>query len=365
MAFDIKNNKRLGTDDITEVGSDGNETTLQMINQFSNSNVIATQSWVSMMLCRFWTWTKVFCTDIIHVASEVVTANVRTRELHADEIRAKNIILTNENGGMVTLSVGEDGKIDIKHTLCDVFLYRGSSMVREFLYRSKDIVANFVGLTPYQTLLGFVPFVGGKTSEFNGQKCSLLCQADGTDELVDKTLLFNFPQGKVAKSIKVYDANGDEIKSVELPQDAAIKQLTINMPCFKDVESGEIKHVVLPSADSIWVGHGSCEFPNPPPDVGCQGFVPPYAIGSLPPPQNMGEDIFDDRVDDPSSEVEPLRQYEVLNQDYATSTYYNVCLNKGFFTNRDRTQYLMVEFMDNSNILELFDPTQQDIFAED
>ena len=94
--------------------------------------------------------------------------NEAFKEGYLDEIYAKSIILTNENGGMVKLKVGKDGKIDISETFCDVFVYPNECLVREYLYRSDDIVANFAGLTPDQTLLNFVPFIGWKRSEFNG-----------------------------------------------------------------------------------------------------------------------------------------------------------------------------------------------------
>ena len=160
MAFDIQKNKRLAADDIEEVDSDNNETTEDMVEEASKSNVIATQSWVSKILKGFFCWTRLFHTDVLHARSEVVTANIKSREAHLDEIYANSIVLTNTDGGMVRIKVGTDGKIEIEETLCDIYVYPGECFVREYLYRSTDVVANFAGLTPYQTLLNFVPFVG-------------------------------------------------------------------------------------------------------------------------------------------------------------------------------------------------------------
>lgn len=175
MAFDIQKNKRLASDGIEEVDSTDNETTLNLVEEARKSNVIATQSWVSKILKMFCYWTHVFHTDVLHAKSEVDTKNVKAEEAHLDEIYANSIVLTNKDGGMVRIKVGADGKIDIEETLCDVFVYPGQCLVREYLYRSEDVVKNFAGLTPYQTLLNFVPFVGYKRSEFNGQMCYLLC----------------------------------------------------------------------------------------------------------------------------------------------------------------------------------------------
>ena len=241
MAFDIQKNKRLAADGIEEVDSESNETTLNLVEEASKSNVIATQAWVSRMLKRFCFWTRLFHTDVLHAKSEVVTANVKAREAHLDEIYANSIVLTNSEGGLVKIKVGPDGKIDIEETLCDVFVYPSECLVREYLYRYADVIANFAGLTPYQTLLNFVPFVGWKSSEFNGQKCYILCTADGRDEFIGRTLLFSVPPDKVVKRVVVLDADGEELKFYSVPYEDNIRQLTINLPRFYDPETEEMR----------------------------------------------------------------------------------------------------------------------------
>lgn len=353
MAFDIQKNKRLAADGIDEVDSDdNNETTANLVEQASKSNVLATQAWVSKLLKRFCCWTRLFHTDVLHATSEVVTANVRAREAHLGDIYANSIVLTNEDGGMVRIKVGKDGKIDIEETLCDVFVYRDQSMVREYLYRSKDVVANFAGLTPEQVLLNFVPFVSWKSSEFNGQTCYLLCTADGKSDYIGKTLLFNFPPDKVARRVVVLDANGDELKYYSLPYEDNIRQLTINMPEFFNTETQEMCQVELPMPSPIWSGDGTDVFPSqvPPPPTSCSGFVPDNAQGSIP---ETGADIGDDIYDDASSSsepngIDPEGHYEVVQAEYTGNTYHNIALTRDFFTNNAKAQYLMVELMDRN-----------------
>lgn len=351
MAFDIQKNKRLANDGIEEVDSDNNETTLNLVEEASKSNVIATQAWVSKLLKRFCCWTRLFHTDVLHATSEVVTANVKAREAHLGDIYANSIVLTNEDGGMVRIKVGKDGKIDIEETLCDVFVYPGDCLVREYLYRSEDVVKNFAGLTPYQTLLNFVPFVGWKKSEFNGQTCYILCEADGKDEFVGRTLLFSIPPDKVARRVVVLDANGEEVKYYSIPYEDNIRQLTINLPRFWNTETEEMCQVRLPEPTSTWVGRGSSAFSLsvPPPPTSCTGFVPDLASGSLPDPgADIGRDIYNDEVPTAESEIDPDGHYEVRQDEYTGNTYYNVPLKRDFFTNNAKTQYLMVELMDRA-----------------
>lgn len=350
MAFDIQKNKRLAADGIEEVDSDNNETTLNLVEEASKSNVIATQAWVSKLLKRFCCWTRLFHTDVLHATSEVVTTNVKASEAHLGDIYANSIVLTNEDGGMVRIKVGKDGKIDIEETLCDVFVYPGDCLVREYLYRSTDVVANFAGLTPYQTLLNFVPFVGWKKSEFNGQTCYILCQADGNDAVVGRTLLFNFPPDKVAKRVVALDADGVELKSYYIPEDN-ISQLTVNLPCFYNIGTDEMCYVRLPAPSPIWTGKGSEAFPVevPPPPTSCSGFVPDLASGSLPNPgADIGRDIYNDEVPVAESQIDPDGNYEVRQEEYSgpDNNYYNIVLKRDFFPNNAKTQYLMIELAD-------------------
>lgn len=217
MAFDINKSKRLSSDGIEEIDSDSTETTLNLVEQASNSNVIATQSWVSRILHGFCCWTRFFHTDVLHATSEVATSNVRSREAHLDKVYANSIILTNDKGGTVKITVGEDGKIDIEETVCSVYLYPNDCIVREYLNWSGNPVVDFGGLTPFQVISNFLPFVGDKQSEFNGSKCYILCEADGKDDLLDNTILINTPSDKVVKRIVAVDSNGDVLSEKELP----------------------------------------------------------------------------------------------------------------------------------------------------
>lgn len=350
MAFDIQKNKRLADDGIEEVDSTNNETTLNLVEEASKSNVLATQAWVSKILKRFCCWTRIFHTDVLHATSEVVTTNVKAKEAHLDEIYANSIVLSNEDGGMVRLKVGKDGKIDIEETLCDVFVYPSECLVREYLYRSPDVVANFAGLTPYQTLLNFVPFVGWKSSQYNGQKCYILCEADGKEEFVGRTLLFNFPPEKIAKRVVVLDADGNELKYFYIDENN-VSQLTINLPRFKNKETGEMCQVRLPAPSPIWTGRGSEVFPVPvpPPPPSCTGFVPDVAGGALPDPgEDIGRDIYTDEIPTAESEIDPDADYDVIQDEYSGNTYYNIALTRDFFTNNAKSQYLMVELMDRT-----------------
>ena len=106
MAFDITKNKRLAADDISEVDSDTNDNTIEIVEQASKSNVIATQSWVSKILRRFCRWTNVFHTGVLHAMAQVCTPKLDAKEINSDEIYAKSIILHNQWGGMVKIQVG-------------------------------------------------------------------------------------------------------------------------------------------------------------------------------------------------------------------------------------------------------------------
>ena len=204
MAFNTQKIKRLASEDeITELDSDIEETTLNLVEQARKSNVIATQSWVSKILRGFCCWTRFFHTDVLHAASEVATSNVRSRTANVETIYANSIVLTNDKGGLVKIKVGDDGKIEVEETLCSIFLYPNQCLVREYLEWSGNPVVDFGGLSSYQTLSNFLPFIGDEQSEFNDNKCYKLCVADGKDELVNRSLLINVPFGKVAKRIVV------------------------------------------------------------------------------------------------------------------------------------------------------------------
>ena len=84
MAFDIDKSKRLPADGIEEVDSDSTETTLNLVEQASGSNVLATQSWVSKILRGFCSWTKVFHTNVVHAFVEMISPKITVRKAIAD-----------------------------------------------------------------------------------------------------------------------------------------------------------------------------------------------------------------------------------------------------------------------------------------
>ena len=282
-----------------------------------------------------------FHTEVLHATSEVVTTSVKAKEAHLDEIYAKSIVLTNGNGGMVKITVGQDGKIDIQETLCDVFVYPNECLVREYRYENEDVIANFAGLTPDQVLLNFIPFVSQESSEFNGQTCYLLCTVDGKNEYIGKTLLFNFPSDKVARRVVVLDANGAELKQHYIPYENNIRQLTINMPKFFNTDTQVMYQVDLPMPSPIW--SGCCS------NV-CSSKVTPTSNSCISETGiNIGDGIYEDA--DSSSkpnDIDPKGNYDVVHEDYAGNTYYNIALTKDFFTNNAKMQYLMVELMDRN-----------------
>lgn len=212
MAFNIKQSKRMSQADIQEIDDCNNELTLDLVQRAESSNVLATQSWVSKILKQFCCWTNIFHTNAVHATTEVATGKVQAKQAYLDEIHANSIILTNSDGGMVKIGVGQDGRLSVQETLSDVYVYPDDCLVREYLYRFADVPKNFTELTPCQTLLNFVPLVGWKRTEFNDQICQILCVADGQDEFVGRTLLFNIPADKVVKGIEILDSDGNTLK---------------------------------------------------------------------------------------------------------------------------------------------------------
>ena len=214
MAFDISNNNksRLAIDGIIEQSEDNSELG-NLIEQTLDSNVIATQSWVSRLLRRFCRWRDVFHTDVLHVKVEAHVPSLNANTVDANGIYAKSLTLVGKNGQLVEFSVGDDGRLVVSDTFCDVYVYPEKTLVREFLYRDKEnVVKNFAGLTEYQVLLNFVPFIGCKRIKYNNIPCQFLCKSNGEDVLVDHTLLFTMPPNKVAKRVVIVDSNGNEVK---------------------------------------------------------------------------------------------------------------------------------------------------------
>ena len=351
-----------------ENGSEYNKITKNIVDCSCQSHVIATQSWVSTILKRFCAWTNVFHTGILHAANRVCTGKVEADTAVASEVQAKTISLVNDNGMVVKLTVGDNGKLVISQNLCEVYVYPGpTTLVREYLYRRRsNVVRDFAGLTPQQTLLNFIPFVSDKVEEFNGRPCQFLCTADGSDDLITKTLLFNFPAAKRAKNLVLMDASCEVVKTIALPTDVGnIRQLTINMPSFKHPETEAVTRVQLPLPIPDWAGGFPGPFPMPLPPAGCGGFIPPGENGAIPSDfHDIGADIFaDDDESTGQNSLDPSVAYRIVNEDYDGGTYYNVCLHKVDFTNTPGVKFLGVE-------LEAVDPIEDlpppiDPFADD
>lgn len=105
----------------------------------------------------------------------------------------------------------------------------------------EKVAGNFVGLTPYELLLNFVPFESNSVKQFNGIDCYRICSADGEDIRVDGTFLITCPQTKKIVGVEVLDADGQPVKQLlEIPSDVTCRRLTINMPSFKDLDSDTI-----------------------------------------------------------------------------------------------------------------------------
>ena len=118
----------------------------------------------------------------------------------------------------------------------DIYMHPGDNFVdvRKFVYRygksEENMALNFAGLTPYETLLNFIPFDSAKAIEFQGKLCYSIGPADGKDEIFDKTLLITCSPAKVITRIDVYDREGEIKDSIALED--STKMLTINMPSF-------------------------------------------------------------------------------------------------------------------------------------
>ena len=85
----------------------------------------------------------------------------------------------------------KDGKLQIDYDFNSVYVWPGDGDgkldVRGFVYRNSDIARNFVGLTPYETYLNFIPFTSPEQKEFRMMMCPYISAADGEDELLGKT----------------------------------------------------------------------------------------------------------------------------------------------------------------------------------
>jgi hypothetical protein len=121
---------------------------------------------------------------------------------------------------------------------------------------------------------------------------------------------------------------------------------------FREKVTGEEFKVQLPDPSPIWAGRGSKVFPMPlpPPPISCTGFVPDIAYDSIPEfPKSIGRDIYNDEVQVQESEIDPDREYDVLQQEYSADNYYNIPLKRNFFVNNSKAQYIVFELQDRIN----------------
>ena len=113
------------------------------------------------------------------------------------------------------------------------------------------------------------------------------------------------------------------------------------MPKFFNTDTQVMYQVDLPMPSPIW--SGCCS------DV-CSSQVTPTSNSCTSETGiNIGDDIYEDA--DSSSkpnDIDPKGNYDVVQEDYAGNTYYNIALTKDFFTNNAKMQYLMVELMDRN-----------------
>ena len=49
------------------------------------------------------------------------------------------------------------------------------------------------------------------------------------------------------------------------------------------------------------------------------------------------------------SEIDPDREYDVLQQEYSADNYYNIPLKRDFFVNNSKAQYIVFELQDRIN----------------
>lgn len=124
--------------------------------------------------------------------------------------------------------------------------------------------------------------------------------------------------------------------------------MTINLPRFKNVNTGELVYVNLPEPSNTWTGNFQDIYPTQcPMPANCSGFVPDAFQGCLPKQISIRDDIFDDdEATDTSSNLDPNATYLTIQDTYSTDTYYNIALKKSDFLNNSQTQFLKVVLMD-------------------
>ena len=363
----------LPPDDSEQTGNDGESDNLDFPEDWGidestigKSNVVATQSWVFRLVRTLWNWTKFFATKALRVAGPIHAQRVKTVELEADNAFASRFTLLDSDGRPALLYI-KNGKLQVDYDYRNAFIYpcglpgNSNIEVRKFIYRFPDVASNFFGLTPYETLLNFVPYESQEYREYNEKKCYKLCPASGDDKVVDQTLLVTCNQLKKIVGVKILDENGNMHKIKLLPDTGTYRKLTINMPCFKSTTNEETAYVTLPK-NAILSGptnsaqqtqHFLPPFLNPP---GCPFMPPPGNPMNM---QQLQNDLFSD-VDYETNPFDDLGEqdeqqevqeetiqpgYEVRYQDYSTNTYCNLTLKENDFE-PNKEQFLVIMTQD-------------------
>lgn len=279
--------------------------------------------------------------------------SVKAGEIQTTDIYARRIVLVDKDGTPSLLQIGDDGELDIVKYYYDVYVHPGEDFMNilQFAYRygtdQDKTVLNFAGLTPYETLLNFIPMSGVKSKKFMDRICYSFGSADGKDSPFEKTLLVTVPEGKKISSIKVYDSDGTEKSTI--PVDCTTQMLTVNMPSFQYTDDGnqlQTLRIELPG-----VCPGQCDAFKPflppflaPPKPVIPPLVPP-SFGPIPPfptaSSGLGHDIFDDDAEDIGSHgvmdyqdnnssvnLGTVKDYDVVYEEYSTSTYKNIILKR-------------------------------------
>ena len=352
MAFKTK--KRQPAPDTGEQGEDIGtpESTSQTP---TSKNVVATQFWVVNVLKRFWNWTRFFATENMRVAGPIHAERVKTHELETDDLYTHRLTILDDDGIPAVISI-KNGVLDVDYDFRDVFLYTGDITPLKYFWRIPDsVISNFIGLTPYETYVNFVPYGSEEVAELDGKEWPRLCPANGKEELCCASpILVKCPRTQKITGLEILNEDGDLIRPVEITpvQGDITRLLTINMPCFK--KDDETAYVCLPSSATIDDFNNNGVLPPFLRPIDCEcgchhPFRPPI-------PQTLSPDIFEDNpINDPDGlfgDDEPGNgwmdfdettkdEYEVAYEPYATNTYSNVILKNANF-DLNKKQFLRV-----------------------
>ena len=374
MAFDVKKINKAKNRDADEDNIQTVDSETATTNQIGK-NKVATHSWVYNALKPFWNWTNFFVTKTLKVDEGAKIGSINTGEVQTNDLYTKRIYLVGKDGKTMAIYLDEEGNLVRDYDYEDVFLYPTDGVsIRRFVYRygndpcsiptdAKAVARNFVGLTPYEILMNFVNYVSNGYTEYGGKTCFKLCEADGKEELVRKTLLFTAPTNHKITRVTCFDRESDEPTLIyEVPSDKTFKRMTVNMPTFNP-EVGDAAHVLLPGEFPAIGGDAYIPFMPPflkptKPD----GFLPPVPPFAPPPPWPTypTNDIFDDdespvtdedlyqdssssdQETTPSQPFDAGTNFTVSYEDYETNTYFNLALNKNKFA-ANKEQFLKVE----------------------